>query len=501
MKKLLLAVVLLSVFAFAGNVQVTFRVNLKIQLQKGLFNKATDSICVRGNFQTPAGDAGDWSGYKFKLTDGDNDSIYTVNANIPTTWVDSTFLFKFVKNDNGWEPDPNRTFKLQNVVNQILPVYYFSNDSVYKPTVSNTFNFTADMRSFYGTGDGYFDPNRDSLLVMGMDWDNLGTYVSGDRKCKEVPSPVKRFKTSLVIKGSLGDSTRFKFKAYPDAHYNNSGWELGQDRWVKYVADGGTVTIPEIVPDLSPSVITTTPIPVLFQVDMGKSPMNAKTSVIFDPTKIQFVGVKGGSKPIGNWAGNWVTADTIGGDTAQMIVLNDKGLNGDVTANDKVYSKKITWPANSQGGKIEYKYGCHYTGDTVGVTSTFLDNEGGFGQNHFFQLAPATLITLSDRFGCFVRSVEYNPLPAKAVDFVLEQNYPNPFNPTTTFNVVIPKEGNVSLKIYNIMGQEVETLISGVQKPGTMKVTFNGYGMASGVYFYRLEAGNVSITRKMMLMK
>ncbi|MCE1189988.1 MAG: T9SS type A sorting domain-containing protein [Ignavibacteria bacterium] len=501
MKKVLLLINFFILTIFAGQVSVTFRVNMKVQIQKGLFNKSTDSIFARGSFQLPAGDAMNWAGFTYKMEDGDNDSIYTVTASIPATWIDSSFSFKFVKKDNSWETGPNRTFTLKNAPVQILPVLYFSNDSINKQLVTNTFVFTVDMRSLFGTGDGYFNPNRDSLLVMGLDWDNQGTIISGNRKLHEIPIPVKRFRTTLVVRGFESDSTSFKLKAFPDVYYLNSGWEIRDNRWVKYRSDGDTVMVPEIWPELNPIAVTSFPVPVLFQVDMGKNPINAKTNVIFDPNKILFVGVKGGAKPIGNWAGNWVTTDTIGGDTAKMIVLNDKGLDGDITANDKIYSKKIIWPIYSQGGIIEYKYGCHYTDDTVGVTSAYLDNEFAPGGGHRFTFFPAELITLSDRFGTFVDVAEYRPLPAKTIDFVLEQNYPNPFNPTTTFNVVIPKEGNVSLKIYNIMGQEVTTLISGVQKPGKVKVTFNGYGMASGVYFYRLEAGNVSITRKMMLMK
>lgn len=85
--------------------------------------------------------------------------------------------------------------------------------------------------------------------------------------------------------------------------------------------------------------------------------------------------------------------------------------------------------------------------------------------------------------------------------FGLLQNYPNPFNPTTKIEYSIARVGYVSLKVSNILGQEVATLFSGLRPAGDYTVTFNGTGLASGVYFYRLFADGESITRKLVLMK
>ncbi len=85
--------------------------------------------------------------------------------------------------------------------------------------------------------------------------------------------------------------------------------------------------------------------------------------------------------------------------------------------------------------------------------------------------------------------------------FELDQNYPNPFNPSTTISYSIPKEGYVTLKIYDILGNEVSTLVSDRQTAGNYKIEFNGENLSSGIYFYTLRHGRFSSTKKMILMK
>lgn len=86
-------------------------------------------------------------------------------------------------------------------------------------------------------------------------------------------------------------------------------------------------------------------------------------------------------------------------------------------------------------------------------------------------------------------------------EFSLSQNYPNPFNPSTTIEFALPTNGLYSLKVYDILGQEVATLINKEMNSGVHKVTFDAGRFASGMYIYRLTGNNVNITKKMMLMK
>lgn len=84
---------------------------------------------------------------------------------------------------------------------------------------------------------------------------------------------------------------------------------------------------------------------------------------------------------------------------------------------------------------------------------------------------------------------------------VLSRNYPNPFNPRTTIEFEIPRSGHLKLDIINILGQRVETIIDEPRNAGRHSVSWDGSGHASGVYFYRLEVGKVSTTKKMLLLK
>ena len=85
--------------------------------------------------------------------------------------------------------------------------------------------------------------------------------------------------------------------------------------------------------------------------------------------------------------------------------------------------------------------------------------------------------------------------------FALSQNYPNPFNPTTTIRYELASSDRVSLKVYNLLGQEVATLVEGLESQGAHRVVWNGSATPSGVYLYKLTAGRYSETRKLILLK
>ena len=85
--------------------------------------------------------------------------------------------------------------------------------------------------------------------------------------------------------------------------------------------------------------------------------------------------------------------------------------------------------------------------------------------------------------------------------FKLSQNYPNPFNPSTVIKYSLSAAGKITLKVYNLLGQEVTTLVNEVQSAGEHNVEWNASRIASGVYFYRLESNGFVQAKKMILTK
>jgi hypothetical protein len=96
-------------------------------------------------------------------------------------------------------------------------------------------------------------------------------------------------------------------------------------------------------------------------------------------------------------------------------------------------------------------------------------------------------------------------------NYSLSQNYPNPFNPVTTIRYQIPERGFVTLQVYDVLGNEVVTLVNEEKPPGIYKVEFstidvsasggNAYNLSSGIYFYKLQGGSFVETKKMVLIK
>lgn len=140
-----------------------------------------------------------------------------------------------------------------------------------------------------------------------------------------------------------------------------------------------------------------------------------------------------------------------------------------------------------QDDTIETKTGLEIRNAAVDTVNTI--SKATYGPGYILQVN-----------GVFSRLTSVNNVKAP-VSFALDQNYPNPFNPSTVISYSIPKFGNVSLKVYDVIGREVATLVNGRETAGEHSVEFNGSGLASGVYFYRLVAGGYVQTRKLLLLK
>jgi hypothetical protein len=123
----------------------------------------------------------------------------------------------------------------------------------------------------------------------------------------------------------------------------------------------------------------------------------------------------------------------------------------------------------------------------------FIDHEIGWAVGTF-----GTILKTTNGGVTFIED-ENNITQPK--DFLLEQNYPNPFNPSTKISYQLPNAGNVTLKVFDVLGREVATLVDEYKNAGRFEVEFNANNLPSGVYFYQLKAGEFVETKKMILLK
>jgi hypothetical protein len=138
-----------------------------------------------------------------------------------------------------------------------------------------------------------------------------------------------------------------------------------------------------------------------------------------------------------------------------------------------------------------------YSGAAAPPADGFFDASakfiGAFGSSNWAEGWSSLSFTGTD--------IEENVNSSIPVKYELSQNYPNPFNPNTTIKFSIPKQGIVSLNVFNILGQQVATLINGFKDVGNYSIDWNAGNLSSGLYLYRLESSNVVITKKMMFVK
>jgi len=110
------------------------------------------------------------------------------------------------------------------------------------------------------------------------------------------------------------------------------------------------------------------------------------------------------------------------------------------------------------------------------------------------------LSSVSNQVSAVATGVE-NQHSGIPTEYSLGQNYPNPFNPTTVISYQLPVVSNVTLRVYDVLGREVETLVNERQTAGNYSVTIDARDLPSGLYFYRLQAGSYTATKKLLLLK
>ena len=191
-------------------------------------------------------------------------------------------------------------------------------------------------------------------------------------------------------------------------------------------------------------------------------------------------------------------------DQVVFLVRSEETIPADWTSSlcfgDLCFPPNLDSVATDAGFSLEPVH----PGDTIETSVHFFTSAASQGTGHVqIQIGSAhnpdarTIINLTASTEPSAVVKEDNEIK----DFKIYQNYPNPFNPSTKISFVIPQRSNVSLKVYNITGTEIATLVNEVKDPGAYSINFNAEKLSSGVYFYKITAGKFSSVRKMILIK
>ncbi|MCD6205427.1 MAG: T9SS type A sorting domain-containing protein [Candidatus Marinimicrobia bacterium] len=180
-------------------------------------------------------------------------------------------------------------------------------------------------------------------------------------------------------------------------------------------------------------------------------------------------------------------------DMKWVKMLSDTGYTHDANVYHDAF---ITFQVGQKGG--DFPIGYMVTVNTIDMFGFFADNDiddggsSGWGDG---------VDTLMNQWVTVTGGTAVEQVSSVASEFKLAQNFPNPFNPTTNIQFEIPENSFVTLTVYDLMGQEVTKLVNDYRAAGSYSVTFDGAELSSGIYFYKLQAGNLSKTMKMVLAK
>jgi hypothetical protein len=218
----------------------------------------------------------------------------------------------------------------------------------------------------------------------------------------------------------------------------------------------------------------------------------------------QIIYATGSSRKYWNWAENKPIV------VLPVTPVELISFNGSVFNNSVVLNWKTGTETNNKGFMVERKLNEEWQNISFipGKGTTSKPNEYNFTDNNIAQ-------DFAGNVRYRLNQVDYNganhysnviELSVSSPDkFELLQNYPNPFNPSTIIEYNLTNNGNksmpVTLKIYDVLGNELITLVDTYQSAGTHKVEFNGNGLSSGVYIYQLKSENLTLTKKMVLNK
>ncbi len=470
-------------------VYVTFQVDMENE------DISPDGVHIAGSFQ-------EWDPGATALSDDDGDTVYTVK--LPLT-IGETIYFKYINGDEWGEDesvpsecaDGGNRYHTVGSIDEILPeVCFGSCDPCEGLNLQEAdVTFQADMTNMNAQG---FDPNIHTIEVRG----GFNGWAGGDVMVQVFGDPnTYIFDTTLTV--NVGDQIEWKFKANPDSVWNNGGWETGDNRSFEWTGDD--IVLDPVEPNILPiGQDLLNDVTISFEVEWIDGTLNVNTGEPF-PVKPDTLVFNG------SYLNGWYTWGDCMGPGCQTPASPDMPRLTDDDGDD-FFTGTLDLPAGHPN-LLMGKFGAFYPGiDSLAAVSPngAIDNEAGFGADYVIVIpVDATTYTYAGRFG------ENNPdnpwvgiddEPGLPVVFALLQNYPNPFNPVTAIKFDLAGESDVNLVIYDLLGHEVATLVNDRLNAGYHNVVWNGtdrFGkpVGTGIYFYQITVGNLTSSKKMLLLK
>ena len=523
----------------ADSVTVYFRVNVGAQVQTGDFDPATDQVGVRGNpafFDNPA----DWGSSAFFLAEdavnGQN-YFYSGSTKIHKDSVanyDSDMGFKFViENSTGtvWESTADRFFSVPAHDSTLHWDYFSGTKPAAGGVLETNLGFTVDVGILEGLG--LFNSAIDTVNVTGTfnSWNNTANrmdynsfefyYEAFDIAHTNTIGANVEYKYYIRWDASRDDESSENYFELISA--NDDGWEepgvTGGGNRVLTIEDAADQPVQsDYFNGVAPQALMTEAntgggITVTFRIDMSPAldadtPFLPASDSVFLSVETPFFALTNGlptySDDIATRSLELRDRMMFTDEDEDMIyeldlelmlpTLNHFGFNvayGEPTSADGQIIG--TGPGGTQPGRRFYQYVTPMVDATGTVTwpSTFTFPVLTWSDEDLpYDLPPDYTVVSNEGEGDVAEA------------FHLDQNYPNPFNPTTNIGFNLQSASSVKLTVYNVLGQKVATLIDGKQMAaGKHMVGFDARALSSGIYIYRIEAGNFTSTKRMTLIK
>lgn len=520
------------------SVSLYFRVNVGAQAQDGSFDPETFKVGVRGN---GAFFTNDWGTGDF-LEKGDQTGDNLFYEGVVRAQKDSAaaiegsinykFVFEASDGTVTWESTPDRPIHIPAQDSTVHWVFFNDTAPTQATIVNTTLSFEVNVGILSGLG--LFNSTIDTVSVRGtfnswgesrMTFDSRnGVYEANNLPYTKAEGTEEKYKYYIKW-DARRDSTESEF--YLDGIQSaNTGWEEpgvtgGSDRSFTIENKANQDKLSEFYNGVEPEALLTTnnvesgAISVTFSIDMSPAlqhttPFVPASDSVFLFVDTPFFALTNGITVPGDTGENFIT--TSDAERERLQFTDDDG--------DMVYelTLDLVLPTlNHIGFRIAY-------GEPTSADGSLVINGGGFdaGRRHYQYISPQVdaqgNVTWASTFAFPELTWKATDLPwetppdyqtvsneeviGEVETFRLNQNYPNPFNPSTNISFNLPNAADVSLTVYNVLGQRVATLLNNKKyTSGSHTLSFDASNLASGIYIYRIEAGSFVSQKRMTLIK